>query len=87
MRTPILPQKHVRNSESLLGLGAITLASIQDEPKNLDRLWADLKESEFIKQRAHGSIPLDNVILAVDFLFAVGAVTLNSEGIIRHATD
>lgn len=86
MRVAILPEKHVRTSESLLGLGAIVLASLESQPKNLDTLWTDMKEIEVVKRRVHGSVTLDSVVLAVDFLFSVGAVTLNREGLLEHAS-
>lgn len=86
MSVTLLPEKHVRMSESLLGLGAIVLASLEAGPKNLDTLWADMKELETVKRRVHGAVTLDSVVLAVDFLFAVGAVTLDREGPLKHAS-
>ncbi len=86
MSVPLLPEKHVRTSESLLGLGALVLSSLEGQPKNLDTLWADMKELAPVKRRVHGTITLDSVVLAVDFLFAVGAVRLNNEGLLEHAS-
>ena len=86
MSVTLLPEKHVRTSESVLGLGAAVLASLEAGPKKLDTLWADLKEFETIKRRVHGTVTLDSVVLAVDFLFAVGVVTLDSEGLLEHAS-
>jgi hypothetical protein len=80
MTVRLLPEKHVRTSESLLGLGAIVLSSLDDGAKNLDALWANVKELDPIRRRVHGSITLDSVVLAVDFLFTIGAVQLNGEG-------
>ena len=86
MGITLLPGKHVRTSESLLGLGALVLSSLVDEPKNLETLWADLKNLAPVKRRVHGSITLDGVVLAVDFLFVVGAIQLNHEGLLEHAS-
>ena len=86
MSVPILPEKHVRTSESLLGLGAVVLSSLHGGAKNLDTLWADIKELDSVKRRVHGSVTLDRVVLAIDFLFAVGAVKVNREGLLEHAT-
>ena len=72
--------------EALLGLGALVLSSLAAEPNNLETLWADLKELAPVKRRVHGSITLDHVVLAIDFLFAVGAVQLNHEGLLEHAS-
>jgi hypothetical protein len=82
----LLPEKHVRTSESLLGLGAIVLSILEGKPKNLESLWDHMKELDAIKRRVHGSVTLDNVVLAVDLLYAVGAVTLNREGLLEHAS-
>lgn len=86
MNVALLPEKHVRTSESLLGLGAVVLAALEGKPKSLDTLWMGIKELDTVRPRIHGSITLDRVVLAVDFLFAVGAVTLNSEGLLEHAS-
>jgi len=86
MSVPFLPEKHVRTSESLLGLGAVVLSSLDGGAKNLDTLWADMKELDSVKRRVHGSITLDSVVLAIDILFAIGAVTMNREGLLEHAT-
>ena len=87
MSVTLLPEKHVRNSESLLGLGAVVLALLADEPKTLDTLWVGIKELDTVKPRVHGSVTLDSVVLAIDFLFSVGAVNLNREGLLRHASN
>ena len=86
MSITLLPEKHVRTGESLLGLGALVLSSLAAKPKDLDTLWADLKDLAPVKRRVHGSITLDGVVLAVDFLFIVGAVQLNHEGLLEHAS-
>ena len=85
MSMTLLPEKHVRTSESLLGLGALVLGTLASGPKTLDSLWADMKELDAVKRRVHGSVTLDSVVLAVDFLFSVGAVALNPEGMLEHA--
>lgn len=86
MSVALLPEKHVRTSESLLGLGALVLASLERNSKSLDALWTDLKQHEAVKQRVHGSVSLDSVVLAIDFLFAIGALRLNNEGLLEHAS-
>lgn len=80
MKPSLLPQKHVRPTESLLGLGALVLESLDEKPRNLDSVWADLCERESVKMRVHGSVTLDNVVLAIDFLYSIEAVTLNEKG-------
>lgn len=74
----VLPDKHIRFSESLLGLGALVLESL-NVPKNIDALWDELRsrmgDNEFPARHS-----FDNLVLAVDILFAVGAITLNRSG-------
>ena len=47
----ILPQKHIKMSESIFGLSAMILELI-DKPTNIDNLW-----SEFQKANIKGDIP------------------------------
>lgn len=42
MKTSLLPEKHIRTSESIIGLGAAILSSLFEKPKNLDGLWKDI---------------------------------------------
>lgn len=84
--TPLLPEKHVRTSESLIGLGAIVLSSLKSEAKDLDSIWEFVKEDKRTKQSINGSITFDVVILAIDLLFAIGAIRMNGEGAIEYAT-
>lgn len=86
MSISLLPEKHVRASESLLGLGAVVLSILAREPKNLDTVWNMIKDVECMKTKINGSITLDRVVLAIDFLFVIGAVSLNSEGLLEHAS-
>jgi hypothetical protein len=86
MNISVLPEKHVRASESLIGLGAFVLRELNSGPKNLDTLWASIKEVEALKSKMHGSVTLDTLVLSLDFLFAVGAVNLSEEGLIGYAS-
>jgi len=85
-RISILPEKHVYLAESLFGLGSIILRLLQDTSKDLDNLWMDLQKEDVLRERINGSITLDKVILAVDFLFLIDAIKLNSRGEICHAS-
>lgn len=87
MTVALLPQKHVRTSESLLGLGALVLVALEQDPKSLDTLWTELRQFDAVKDRANGSVSLDRVVLAIDFLFAIDAITLNNEGLLAHAPN
>ncbi len=82
----ILPSKHIRISESLLGLGAYLLSYLKDGPKTIDQLWFKVsKQNETKKAFAyHG---FDNVILTLNYLYIIGAIDINSEGLIYNAAN
>lgn len=86
MNAHLLPEKHVRTSESLLGIGAVVLSSLKEEAKTLDTVCKLVFEHDMFFRRLHGSITIENVVLAIDFLYAIGAVKLTEEGLITNAT-
>jgi hypothetical protein len=73
----LLPDKHIRFSESLLGLGAMLLDCL-DRPRTLDDLWTTFrhKRSSFAGSRQH---TFDHVVLALDALYAIGAIREDSQ--------
>ena len=81
----ILPEKHIRLAESFLGLGGVILKFLVN-PKSVDVLWV-----EFEKVNNSGYFPayhsFDNFILALDYLFMIGAVELDNEGRLYLAID
>lgn len=79
----LMPDKHIRFSESLLGLGSYVLDSLS-APQTIDDLWEG-----FGKARKAGTYPaphtFENLVFAVDILFAIGAVTEeNHSGVLRR---
>lgn len=68
----LLPNKHIRFSESLIGLGGFVLEKLT-KPSTIDELWG-----EFCKARKSGEYPaqhsFENLVLAVDTLYAIGAL-------------
>lgn len=78
----LLPSKHIRFSESLLGLGAVLL-KILKKPMTIDQLWLQFsKLNNTSKLPAYHSF--DNVVLAINFLFAIGTVSCNEEGLLKN---
>lgn len=75
----ILPSKHISNAESLLGLGGLLLSFLADGPKTLDAIW-----SSYSRVNNHPEFPayhsFDNIIMATDLLFIIGAVDINPKG-------
>jgi hypothetical protein len=83
----ILPSKHISLAESLLGLGGVLLEIIKQKPYSLDSLWQEYSKINNRKDVFPAYHSLDNVILAVDLLFVIGAININSEGeIYRYET-
>lgn len=76
----ILPSKHISLAESLLGLGGFLLEIIKQKPHSLDSLWQEYSKVNNKKDVFPAYHSFDNVILAVDLLFVIGAININSEG-------
>lgn len=71
----ILPTKHTPESKSLLGFGAKVLLSLST-PKTFNDLWSNLQNTESTMNYAH-------FILALDFLFIIGAIDYKKGRIFR----
>lgn len=82
----ILPSKHIRFSESLLGLGGIILHIIK-EPKTIDEIWFKFSEINNDKKVFPAYHNFDNVVLALNYLFIVGAVSIDKNGKIQNAAN
>lgn len=79
----LMPDKHVRFAESLLGLGSFVL-EVLDEPRTIDELWV-----LFGRHLRAGKYParhsFENFVLAVDTLYAIGALTEDRQsGVLRR---
>lgn len=76
----LLPSKHIRLSESLFGLAGYLLRLL-DTPVTVDELWW-----KFSKVNNSRHLPafhdLDNVILALNFLYTIGAININDQGLL-----
>ena len=77
----LMPDKHIKFSESLLGLGAYVLENLQN-PKTIDELWGD-----FCKARKGNQYPanhsFENLVLSVDSLYAIGAIkAVETQGVL-----
>jgi len=76
----ILPSKHISIAESIFGLGGVLLNILQKQSHSIDSLW---QEYSAINNRIDGCPAyhnFDNVIFAIDLLFLIGAININSEG-------
>lgn len=68
----ILPTKHLNFSESLLGFGGYILKCLE-APKTIDELW-NKYQSDFDNGLYYAKHGFDNLVSAIIFLFAIGAV-------------
>ena len=81
----LLPDKHISLAESLLGLGAFILDELR-QPRSID--WLDGRVG---MARETNSLPsfhdFDSVVLAVLFLYSIGAIEMTGDGGIRRCAS
>lgn len=83
----ILPSKHINLSESLLGLGGVLLTFLLQRPYTIDGLWQEYSKINNTRDRFPAYHSFDNVVLAINLLYMIGAISLNEKGeIIRYET-
>lgn len=74
----IIPTKHIKLENSLLGLGAEILKHL-DKPKTISTLWEQLKSLKGIKS-------YEVFTLALDFMYLLGVIEF-SKGFIRRIQE
>jgi hypothetical protein len=74
----ILPDKHIKFAESLLGLGSYVLSAL-DVPKTLQELWDSYsKVNDSITFPAYHNF--DHLVLSIDFLYSIGLIETTEDG-------
>lgn len=81
-----MPSKHIRFSESLLGLSGIIL-NILSEPMTVDEIWYKYSEINNSKNKFPAYHNFDNIVLAANCLFLIGAIEIDSKGKLQHAVN
>lgn len=83
IQTILLPHKHVRFSDSIVGLAG-HLRGLLNEPRTVDELWSlvDGKTTSW-----PGSVSFTNLVLAIDVLFAIGQVELTADSRVISKTQ
>lgn len=76
----ILPTKHTNLSESLLGLSGYLLCFLKSQPFSIDALWERVEEDRTQGNMLYRNHTFDNVVLAIDLLFIIGKVTIDTSG-------
>jgi hypothetical protein len=73
-----MPDKHIKLSESFYGLGSFLL-ELLITPMTIDELWRLFSKSVVVKEFPSNH-SFENLVFAVDFLYAIGAIKLQSNG-------
>jgi hypothetical protein len=81
----IFPSKYVQLSESYIGLGGILLGMLRT-PMTVDELWQKYKKPD-IRPPYMADLSFDNVVLALNLLFAIGAIIIDEKGKIQYALN
>lgn len=76
----ILPTKHLRPERALISVASRAL-EVLGEPKTVSRLWDDVRRLH-VKENARWELSWDWFILALDLLFALGALALDEAGML-----
>lgn len=76
----ILPTKHTNLSESLLGLSGYLLTFLKAQPCSIDALWERLEEDRANSSLLYRNHTFDNVVLAIDLLYLIGKVSIDTTG-------
>ena len=80
----ILPSKHIKLSESFIGLGGFLLKLLK-ETMTIDDLWTKFQKVNNTSQYpAYHSF--DNVVLGLNLLFSIGAIEIDEKGKIYYAS-
>ncbi len=78
----ILPRKQLSMSESLFGFGAFLLEQL-DKGKTVDELW-EFYKSAYSNNMYEVRFSFDQFIMALDYLFIIGAIEKDEEGVLRY---
>ncbi len=77
----ILPTKHVRTEQAIIGIGGELLALLS-EPMTVSYLWNEVRERRTVAMPT-APIDYDWFVLALDFLFLIGVVESRQGLVVR----
>lgn len=72
----ILPNKHLKLSNSILNTGAVLLELLNDE-QTVTLLWDKVRTNPEIRS-------FDRFTLGLDLLFTIGLIDFNGEGLVER---
>ena len=76
----LMPKKHINISESLIGIGGIILQCVGKKIKTIDSIIS--YTNQMIDNNKSRTIynNVDSILLAIDYLYSIGAIDINEEG-------
>jgi hypothetical protein len=82
----ILPSKHISHERVLLTIGARILEKLT-RPKTVSALWEELLRQNEKSWHSKSPLSYDQFVLALDFLFIIGAIELTGGLLKRRNHD
>lgn len=80
----ILPSKYIKINESIFGLGGVILEILGKKSMDVEELW-QLYLDFAVKVHEDFTQRFDDFILALNYLYMIGAVCINKKGKIKNA--
>ena len=76
----LMPKKHINISESLIGIGGKILQCVGKNIKTIDSIIS--YTNQMIDNNKSRTIynNVDSILLAIDYLYSIGAIDINEEG-------
>lgn len=74
----IIPSKHLKESEALIGVGSTLLSQLSSD-RSLSELWENVKGVSNIGN-------FERFVLGLDLLFVLGLIELKADRVIKVAT-
>ena len=72
----LIPKKHVSLEHSLIGFGSKVISIIGNASVSLEYLWGQCNLNSTVKHS------FDDLVLTLDYLFGIGVVIQNEEGLL-----
>ena len=80
----LMPRKHIRMAESILGLSAVLLPHLRRH-RTVDQLWSDYLPTNN-SQAFPAYHSFDNFLLALDYLYMTGLIEIDEHGRVTLCT-
>ncbi|BES65886.1 hypothetical protein SANA_23250 [Gottschalkiaceae bacterium SANA] len=83
----IIPSKHVQLSKSIYGISGVILRILSCESLTVEKCWAEYNRSFVKTGRVKYHCSFDYFILAIDFLYMLESIEINSKGVLSIETN